>query len=55
MQLRLWPCPPPHIRPIGVPYDLGRQGANPPSALVSLPQPELPAFGPIGDGLGAQP
>jgi len=49
MRLRLWPCPPPHIPPNGVPYDIAVGGSSP-SALVFLPQPELPGFGPIGQG-----
>jgi hypothetical protein len=49
MRLRLWPCPPPHIPPNGVPYDIAL-GASLPSELVFLPQPDLPGFGPIGQG-----
>ncbi len=46
--LRLWTCPPPFVDN-GVPHWTSRD-ANPASAITVMPQPELPAFGPIGTG-----
>jgi hypothetical protein len=49
MQLRLWRCPPPINPNTGFPH-WATLGTNVPSSLVLTPQPELPAFGPIGHG-----
>ena len=49
MTLRLWTCPPPIYPNGGLPH-WATLGTNIPSALVLTPQPELPAFGPIGPG-----
>jgi hypothetical protein len=49
--LQLWCCPPPNINPVGLPYTVATAiGTNAPSGLVYVPQPDLPAFGPIGQG-----
>jgi HYR domain len=48
MQLRLWTCPPPFMNN-GVPH-WTTATAGPPSTIASMAQPELDAFGPIGNG-----